>query len=272
MSKSKSHAPPVLLALAALLNGCGGDPASPPMTPPHHAEGGPEHAHHHKEGQQHAWKDAPKGDHGPSAHGHHHPPGDAAGPLGHRFEKAEDWTAIFDDPARDAWQKPADVVAALRITPGLTVVDLGAGTGYFLPHLAKAVGPKGSVIGLDIEPDMVRYMRERAAKVKLANVRAEVAKVDDPALPAGSVDRILIVNTWHHIPSRPAYAAKLRAALKPGGLVAVVDFTMTSDRGPPKEHRIPPEQVIEELKAGGFKADLLTEPLPDQYIVAGKAE
>jgi predicted methyltransferase len=119
---------------------------------------------------------------------------------------------------------------------------------------------------------MVRYMRERAAKAKLANVRAEVAKVDDPGLPAGSADRILIVNTWHHIANRPAYAAKLRAALKPGGVVAVVDFTMSSDRGPPKEHRILPEQVIEELKAGGFKAELLTEPLPDQYIVAGRTE
>lgn len=261
---SNPHAFPVLLAAASLVNGCGGDPASPPATAPSHP---PEHAHHHKEGHDHAWKDT--GDHDPSAHGHHHPEG---GPLGHRFEKADEWAQVFDDPTRDAWQMPADVVASLRITPGMTAVDLGAGTGYFLPHLANAVGPKGAVIGLDIEPDMVRYMRERAAKAKLANVRAEVSKVDDPGLPAASVDRILIVNTWHHIQSRPAYAAKLRAALKPGGLVAVVDFTMSADRGPPKEHRLLPEQVIDELKAGGFKAELLSEPLPDQYIVTGKVE
>ena len=274
----KTTAIPFLLPLAALMNGCGGDPAGPPSTAQRPADDG--HAHHHQEGREHTWKDAPKGDHGPSAHGHkgehgpsahdHH--GTAHGPLGHRFEKADEWTSVFDDPARDAWQRPADVVAALRITPGMTAVDLGAGTGYFLPHLARAVGPSGAVIGLDVEPDMVRYMRERAAKEKLANVRADVAKGDDPGLPAGSVDRILIVNTWHHIPNRPAYAAKLRAALKPGGLVAIVDFTMTSDRGPPKEHRIPPEKAIEELKAGGLTAELLTETLPDQYIVAGKLD
>jgi SAM-dependent methyltransferase len=275
---------PILLPLAALMSGCGGDPASPPKTASEPAAGGAEHAHHHSDGQEHTWKDAPKeghtahghhkpahghdaSRHDPSAHGHH---GQAHGPLGHRFEKPEEWTGVFDDPARDAWQRPADVVSALRITPGMTAVDLGAGTGYFLPHLARAVGPKGAVIGLDIEPEMVRYMRERAAKEKLANVRAEVAKTDDPGLPASSVDRILIVNTWHHIASRPAYAAKLRAALKPGGLVAIVDFTMTSDRGPPKDHRITPEQVIEELKAGGLAAELLIEELPDQYIVTGK--
>jgi len=279
MTTSKLFASPILPAVAALVSGCGGDPAGPPATPPPTptTEGAPaEHAHHHKEGHDHTWKDAPK--HGPSepghhaaGHGHHHAE-HAGGPLGHRFEKADEWVSVFDDPARDAWQRPADVVAAIRITPGMTAVDLGAGTGYFLPHLAKAVGPKGSVVGLDIEPDMVRYMRERAAKAKLTNVRAEVAKVDDPGIARGSADRILIVNTWHHIANRAAYAAKLREGLKPGGLVAVVDFTMDAERGPPKEHRLPAEKVIEELKAGGLRAELLTEPLPDQYIVTGKSE
>lgn len=265
----KAHASTLLLAIGTIVNGCGGDAASPPAAAPHHS---PEHRHHHQEGHAHTWKDAPEHTHGhhgdPSAHGPH----EGHGPLGHRFEKADEWAKVFDDPTRDAWQKPVEVVAALRITPGMTAVDLGAGTGYFLPHLANAVGPKGTVIGLDIEPDMVRYMRERAAKAKLTNVRAEVAKADDPGLPAASVDRILIVNTWHHISSRPSYAAKLREALRPGGLLAIVDFTMSADRGPPKEHRILPEKVIEELTAGGLKAELITESLADQYIVTGKVE
>lgn len=276
MQTSTPRAPILLFALLTLMNGCGSDSSSPPKTAApeahhaHHAPKGHDHAHHHRDGQEHTWKDAPQGEHGHHGGGSHAHGQGEHGPLGHRFEKAEEWAGVFDDPARDAWQRPADVVAALRIAPGMTAVDLGAGTGYFLPHLARAVGPKGSVIGVDVEPDMVRYMRERAAKEKLANVRAEVAKFDDPALPAGAIDRILIVNTWHHIPSRPAYVGKLRAALKPGGLVAIVDFTMDSDRGPPKHHRIAPEQAVDELKAGGLAAEIISEPLPDQYIVIGK--
>lgn len=262
----------IALAAAALplLLACGGDAHSAQNTAHHPRAHSADKGHHEHGGEPHDKREAPGGHaHGKAAHEHggHH-----GGPLVHRFEKAEEWAPIFDDPARDAWQRPADVIAALRITDGMTVVDLGAGTGYFLPHLARAVGPKGAVIGLDIEPDMVRYMRERAAREKLANVRAEVAKMDDPGLAAASVHRILIVDTWHHIPARPEYAAKLKAALAPGGLVAVVDFTMDSTHGPPKHHRIKPEQVEDELRKGGLAAETITEPLPDQYIVVGRRD
>jgi ubiquinone/menaquinone biosynthesis C-methylase UbiE len=196
-------------------------------------------------------------------HHHHH------GPLVHRFQNAEQWAKEFDDPARDAWQKPAEVIAALRLSPGMTVVDLGAGTGYFLPHLSRAVGPKGKVIALDIEPDMVRYMKERAAREGLANVEARVVGTEDPALPAGSVDRLLIVDTWHHIDGRPAYAKKLAAALAPGGAVYVVDFTAEAHRGPPKEHRLAPAQVAAELAQGGLATKIVPSSLPDQYVVEG---
>lgn len=199
-------------------------------------------------------------------HHHHH----GEGPLVHRFEHAEEWAKRFDDPARDAWQKPAEVVKALSITPGMKVADLGAGTGYFLPHLARAVGPSGKVIGLDIEADMVRYMNERAKREGLANVEARVVPLDGPGLPPGSVDRVLIVDTWHHIPERGAYAAKLREALAPGGAVYVVDFKREAKHGPPPEHRLAPEQVMGELKRGGLVPTLVEVGLPDQYVVAGR--
>ncbi|KYF49648.1 hypothetical protein BE08_42540, partial [Sorangium cellulosum] len=194
------------------------------------------------------------------------------GPLVHRFERAEDWVPAFEGPGRDTWQKPADVIAAMRLAPGMRVADLGAGTGYFLPHLSRAVGPTGAVIGLDIERDMVRYMTERAARERLANVTARQVSPDDPGLDPGSVDRILVVNTWHHIPDRPAYAAKLKAALRPDGAVVVVDFTDTARHGPPKEHRIAAEAVAAELRAGGLSPQIVAEDLPDQYIVVGKRE
>lgn len=206
-------------------------------------------------------------------HEHHHHHGGHGGhgdPLVHRFEKAEDWAKEFDGPERDAWQKPSEVVALLQITPGMTVADVGAGTGYFMPHLSRAVGPSGKVLSLDIEPDMVRYMRERAQREKLDNVEPRVVMTDDPQLAKGSVDRVLIVDTWHHIDGRRAYAAKLGEALKPGGMVVVVDFTQEAQHGPPKEHRLPPEKVAEELAAAGLTTEIAKESLPDQYVVLGK--
>src|SRR5262249_32059366 len=134
------------------------------------------------------------------------------GGMVHDFSGAENWAKVFDDPARDAWQRPDEVVALLGLRPGMTVVDLGAGTGYFEPQLARAVGPSGRVLALDVEPDMVRYLRERAARAGLANVEARTVAPDDPGLGAGTVDRVLIVDTWHHLPDRAAYARKLTAA------------------------------------------------------------
>jgi len=198
-------------------------------------------------------------------HGHHH-----GGPLVHRFEKAEDWAKDFDDPARDAWQRPSDVITAMRIEPGMTVADIGAGTGYFEPYLSRAVGSKGRVLALDIEPDMVRYMKERAAREKLGNVDAILAPADDVGVPAASADRVLVVDTWHHIHQREQYAARLASALRPGGMVAIVDFTLESKRGPPPDHRLAPDTVMAELRAGGFTAELASESLPDQYIVLGR--
>lgn len=202
---------------------------------------------------------------GSGTHGHPH-----AGTSHHRFERAEEWAERFDDPARDAWQKPDQVVALMAIEPGMVVADIGAGTGYFMKHLSKAVGDAGRVLALDIEPDMVRYMRERAVREEAANVTADVVPADDPRLPPGAVHRVLIVNTWHHIADRPAYARKLVAGMAPGGRVFVVDFTLETVNGPPRHERIPPDQVMKELEAGGFaSARLLEESLSEQYVVEG---
>jgi cyclopropane fatty-acyl-phospholipid synthase-like methyltransferase len=188
--------------------------------------------------------------------------------MHHRFEKADDWAPMFDDPQRDAWQRPDAVVAALALSPGMTVADVGAGTGYFEKRLAVAVGA-GKVIAIDIEPDMVRYLRERAQREGTPNVEARLATPDDPNLAAGSVDRILIVDTWHHIGDRVAYAKKLAAALKRGGFVLVVDFTLETTRGPPKQHRLAPAAVIDELRQAGLNAAIVEAGLPDQYAIKG---
>lgn len=203
----------------------------------------------------------------PHHHGHHD------GPLVHKFEEGpEFWRKKLEEPGRDASQRPQEVVKAMALSEGMVVADVGAGTGYFMQHLADAVGPSGRVLAVDIEPTMVRYLVERAAQQGHGNVEPRLALTDDPLLGKAQLDRILIVNTWHHIPERAAYVAKLRAALKPSGEVWVVDFNMTTSRGPDKEHRLPPATVIAELETAGLVTRLDETLLPDQYIAIGKAE
>jgi ubiquinone/menaquinone biosynthesis C-methylase UbiE len=216
--------------------------APPPAQPA--PEPAPDHAH---------------AQHGGHSHAHHQ--------MHHRFEKADDWVPMFDDPKRDEWQQPDRVVAALALAPGMTVADIGAGTGYFEKRLATAVGPGGTVIAVDIEPDMVRYLRERAQREGTPNVEARLGAAADPKLAPASVDRILVVDTWHHIADRVAYAKKLAAALKPGGFVVVVDFTLETGRGPPPKHRLAPEAVIDDLTKAGLRAAVVDAGLPDQYVI-----
>ena len=232
---------PLVLASLLIVASCGGSSSPAPSSP------------------------APPDPAGPAAHHHH-----GAQPLGHRFNDANKWAPIFDDPARDAWQKPDVVVAALDLAPGMTVADIGAGTGYFEARLAAAVGARGKVIAVDVEPDMVRYLGERAAREKTPNIEPKLGTPDDPGLTPASVDRILIVDTWHHVPARDAYAATLKAALKPGGQIFVVDFTLETSKGPPRAHRLGPMVVVAELTQGGLRASVVEAGLPDQYIV--KAE
>jgi ubiquinone/menaquinone biosynthesis C-methylase UbiE len=183
------------------------------------------------------------------------------------FSNAAAFAKSFDDPTRDAWQRPNDVLALLRIEPGSVVVDLGAGTGYFVEKLSRAVGPGGKVLALDVEPNMVNFVQERAKERGLTNVTAKVVASNDPALAPNSVSRILVVNTWHHIDARSAYARKLAQALAPAGEIWVVDFTKESDLGPPAPHRITAEKVLEELAQGGLRAEIVSEKLPKQYVV-----
>lgn len=197
------------------------------------------------------------------AHGAHHH---------HDFRDAEQWAAQFDAPDRASWQKPDEVIALLALQPSDRVADLGAGTGYFLPYLARAV-PQGEVLALDVEPAMVDYMKKRIAREQLANVEARAVAADDPQLAQGSVDKILIVNTWHHLADRRPYAAKLYAALSAcrssSQVLAIVDFTADSPIGPPVAARLAPQTVVDELRAAGFEPRIATESLPHQYVVLG---
>ncbi len=183
------------------------------------------------------------------------------------FEDVEHWVRVFDDPKRDAWQKPREVVAALGLRPGMAVADLGAGTGYFSRHLAQAVGDAGVVYAVETEPRLVAHLRARAERERTANVVAHQAASDDPRLPR-AVDLVLVVDTYHHLDDRPAYFARLRERLAPGGRVAIVDWHKRPlPEGPPPDHKLAREQVVDEMAKAGYR--LVEEPafLPYQYFL-----
>lgn len=180
------------------------------------------------------------------------------------------WAEVLDDPARDAWQQPDVVVAGLAIAEGMVVADVGAGTGYFEPHLSRAVGARGRVLALDVDPDLVAHMQRRFQAAGLHNVEARLVSPVDPGLEAGAVDRVLIVDTWHHMSDRVAYAARLRRALTPTGRLVIVDYPADAPEGPPQELRLSAEAVLAELKAAGFTACIEPDALPRQYLIVAE--
>lgn len=201
---------------------------------------------------------APSGPHGGHGEAHAAPHGDAH-PTGHRPPQ--------DDASRDAWQKPAELVAALGVRPGETVADVGAGGGYFNRWLAGAVGAEGRVVAVDVEPELVARMAERATREGTPQVEARLGLPDDPGLKPGEADLVLLVNTYHHLEDRVAWFDRLRAAVKPGGRLAVVDFVPGDlPVGPPAAHKIPPDQVDAELAQAGWAFAEAHDLLPYQFV------
>ncbi len=200
--------------------------------------------------------------HGPhgSASGHHH------GPAAHRFDNAEQWAKRFEDPARDAWQKPDEVLAALGLSEAMRVADIGSATGYFSVRIASLV-PRGRVWGVDIEPDMVRYLNARARHEGHDNLFSILGTPSDPLLPE-PVDLVIVVDTYHHIDNRPHYFASLKEHLSPEGRVVIVDFKKGElPVGPPDTAKISPEQVERELGEAGYAPNGRYDFLPYQYML-----
>lgn len=181
----------------------------------------------------------------------------------HRFNAIAKWQAYFEDPARDAWQLPDRVVTTLVERPDLVIADVGSATGYFPIRFARAV-PEGQVIGADIEPGMVLSLNDRARREGLDNLVSVLAGPDGPHLPR-AVDIVFFCDTVHHINGRVAYFTRLKSSLRPGGRVAIVDFRLDSDRGPP--HKLDPVQVKGEMLQAGYRLVTSHDFLPDQYFL-----
>ncbi|MCG6924737.1 MAG: class I SAM-dependent methyltransferase [Acidobacteria bacterium] len=195
---------------------------------------------------------------------------EAAGPheMHQRHHDSAAYMAALDDPARDEYQKPDEVVRTLALREGETVADIGSGTGYFTLRLARAVGESGRVYAVDVSPDMVRHLNRRLRDEGVRNVVTVLCEPDDPLLPDASVDRFVIVDVWHHIEGHPAYLEKLKRMLRPGGQVVHIDFQKRDTPvGPPTSEKIARSDLVEEMEAAGFRLSAEHDFLPYQYFL-----
>jgi arsenite methyltransferase len=186
----------------------------------------------------------------------------------HRFDDIAVWVKVFEDPERDAWQKPDEVIRTMKLKSGDVIADIGAGTGYFTRRFAVAVGPEGKALGLDIEQSMIGYMNKDAKRLNLNNYVARRVKSDDPELAPASVDVVFLCDTYHHIEDRVNYFKRVAAGLKPGGRLVIVDFYKKElPYGPPPAHKLAKDVVIDELRRAGYSLKQDLRFLPYQYYL-----
>lgn len=177
------------------------------------------------------------------------------------------YIAALEDPARDAYQKPHEVIEALAPKPGEVIADIGAGSGYFALRLAHHVGPEGRVYAVDVSPDMILHLNQRVRDAGLLNVSTILAPPDDPLLPQ-QIDRVLFVNVWHHIADQGAYLALIRKQLKPDGQLVMIDFHQRElPVGPPPSMKIAREDLLAQVERHGFKLVQEKTFLPYQYFL-----
>jgi ubiquinone/menaquinone biosynthesis C-methylase UbiE len=157
---------------------------------------------------------------------------------------------------RDAWQQPERVIASLGVQPGDRVADLGAGSGYFTIHLARAVGPGGRVYAVDVDEEMNDYLRQRVKLAGLENVEVILGEFEDPLLPDGEIDLLFTSNTYHHIRERPTYFRKVQTDLTPDGRVAIVDYN--GEKGwfvRLAKHYTRKEEIVSEMREAGYRLE-----------------
>ena len=178
------------------------------------------------------------------------------------------YIAALEDPNRENYQKPNDVLDALALKPGEVVADIGAGSGYFTVRFSNALKESGKVYAVDVSQDMIDYMNRRFQETNARNVTTVMAAADDPRLPDASVDRIFICDTWHHIENRPQYLARLKKALRAGGQIIMIDFQKRElPVGPPIDMKIAREDLIQQMESSGFRLVQEHTFLPYQYFL-----
>jgi predicted methyltransferase len=193
--------------------------------------------------------------------------------MHHLHQDPKAYLAMLEDPKRDTYQKPHEVIQALQLKENEAIADLGAGSGYFTFRLARHVGEKGRIYAVDVSPEMILHLNRRVRDLGMKNVTTVLCPPDDPLLQDGSMDRIFICDTWPHIEGHPAYLRLLKKALKPGGQIVMIDFKKEQTPvGPPAEMRISREDLIREMEQNGFGVVSEEKFLPYQYFITFAAK
>ena len=192
----------------------------------------------------------------------------------HQLHKdSQAYMKFLEDPQRDAYQKPHEVIMALNLKPGEMIADIGAGSGYFTFRLARHVGEAGRVFAVDINPDMIIHITRLIRDSSTRNVITILAPPDDPLMIDGSIDRFFICDTWHHVEKQEQYLALMKKALKPGGQVVMIDFQKRElPVGPPLDMKIAREDLIRQMEKAGFALAQEHSFLPYQYFLVFKAQ
>jgi SAM-dependent methyltransferase len=172
----------------------------------------------------------------------------------HPFKDTEKYIAFLERPDRAQWQRPDAIVAALGLSGNETVVDVGAGSGYFSFRLARAL-PRGAVIATDIQPEMVRHMHHKAMSEGVQNLRVVLGDGEDPGIPSNA-DLVFVCDVLHHVPNQPAWLGKLAREMKSGARLALVEFKKGKlPQGPPEHLKLSRVKLIELTKKAGLVLD-----------------
>ena len=169
---------------------------------------------------------------------------------------------------RENQERCSLMLANLDVKPGMTVCDMGCGNGFYALQMAKLVGEEGTVLGVDIQPEMLKLMSERAAEAGITNVKPILGTIADPKLPEGAVDIILCADVYHEFSHPEQMLAAMRASLAPNGVVVLLEFREEDPRVPIKPlHKMSKAQVNKELTANGFKLVKEFDKLPWQHMM-----
>jgi len=183
------------------------------------------------------------------------------------------YIAALEDPKRDAWQKPREVIDALELRPGERIADIGAGSGYFALRFAHHVGVDGRVFAIDVSPEMLAHVEQRAKAAGLTNIEVKRVPPEDPKLPDGSIDRAFFCDVWHHVDDRDGYLDKLKRALRPSGQLVMIDFHKRElPVGPPVSMKIAREELIAQVERHGFRLGREHTFLPYQYFLVFESQ
>lgn len=179
--------------------------------------------------------------------------------------RGADW---LERAGRDEEERPEEILSTMELREGDVVADIGCGTGYFARRLARAVGPTGRVYAVDVQAEMIGLLEKRLAEEGLTNVVPLRGDNDDPKLPRGSLDWIILADVYHEFQQPKTMLARMREALRPDGKIALVEYRLdgTSALHIREDHRMSPRQVLSEWRPAGYSLVALHEFLPAQHL------